>query len=362
MKYLHSKQHYTDRYDLHTIEECLDWYWKMHKGMEKHRDEVEKKEPGSDFDKEAHKACSLLVNSIKGERYRRRAETIQKWFDRDKTLQDKYDQTQPPKNVVCAECQSSVVVIDKNMHDSYGKKPKMSFMFECTQCESRQIKYEDGSEWDYKPDRCVDCDVELETKYESDDDKDITITTTFCPECDFKKVELSDHKKWEKEQAEKKKRDKDLLKKYRKEFCLDDTNGPDYLRTMDGLARLVEDFKKQEAKEKDPSYQKAKKLKKLKLNQLKDLLVKALEEVGYVDLRFGKPDIGRYVIVDFTMTDTNDDRSEYDSRNVLRKLIQNTLKNTTWRLMSDGVSCRLGILSGRLKAYEREDELVKLID
>lgn len=263
--------------------------------------------------------------------------------------------------MACDECYSSVTVIDKFMHDTYGKKPKMSFMFECNQCKNRQIKYEDGTEWDYKPDRCDNCDVELETKYEFNDENDITTTTTFCPKCDFKEVEVSDHKKWKKEQAKKEKKDKELLKKYRKEFCLDDTNGPQYLRTMDGLARLVEDFKKQEAKEKDPIYQNAKKLKKLKLNQLKELLSKKLEDEGFIDLQFGKPDMGRYVIVEFTITDSQDDRGEYDSRNTLRKIIQQTPESTTWRLMSDGVRCRLGILSGRLKAYEREEEIVRII-
>lgn len=27
MRYLNDEQHYIDRYDLHTIEECLDVYW-----------------------------------------------------------------------------------------------------------------------------------------------------------------------------------------------------------------------------------------------------------------------------------------------------------------------------------------------
>ena len=32
-----------------------------------------------------------------------------------------------------------------------------------------------------------------------------------------------------------------------------------------------------------------------------------------------------------------------------------------WRLMSDGIHYRLGLLGGRLRAYEREEELVTIV-
>ncbi len=55
------------------------------------------------------------------------------------------------------------------------------------------------------------------------------------------------------------------------------------------------------------------------------------------------------------------DREEYDSKKALKKLIEGILADTTWRLMSDGISYRLGILTGRLKAHEREEDLMKLV-
>jgi len=33
----------------------------------------------------------------------------------------------------------------------------------------------------------------------------------------------------------------------------------------------------------------------------------------------------------------------------------------TWRLMSDGISYRLGYLNGRVRAYEREEDLKQLV-
>ncbi len=71
--------------------------------------------------------------------------------------------------------------------------------------------------------------------------------------------------------------------------------------------------------------------------------------------------MGKYVIVPFTVQDAKSDRKEYDSTNTLRKLIKKTLENTNWRLMTEGASYRLGYLHGRLKGYEREEDLVEIV-
>jgi len=47
---------------------------------------------------------------------------------------------------------------------------------------------------------------------------------------------------------------------------------------------------------------------------------------------------------------------------VLKKLVDRALSDTNWRLMSDGISYRLGYLNGRLRAYEREDDLKTLVE
>lgn len=45
----------------------------------------------------------------------------------------------------------------------------------------------------------------------------------------------------------------------------------------------------------------------------------------------------------------------------LQKIMKSSLKDANWRLMSDGVSYRLGILTSRLRAYEKEEDLLKLV-
>ncbi len=360
-RYLKPKQYYIDLYDLFTIKECLDWYWKLKEGMEKHRDELKEKEPKTDFDHEVHKCCSYAVNVIKGERYRRKAETIQKWIDKDKKNQDIFDKATPHSDILCKKCGGKTKIIHKTLHSEDENNPRISFMFECKKCNKRQIFYSDGSPWDFEREKCPDCGIELKTEYEDDEKNEILITTDYCLKCDYKKVDVTNFKKNREEREEEKQKDEALLKEYRDEFCWNDKDGQQYISTMETLKNLYEEAEQQKKKEKDPNYQKTKKLKKLKINQLKELLSEKLNKQKYIDLQFGKPEIGKYVVVDFTVNDTNNDRSEYDSNKQLKKLIQNTLIKTNWRLMSDGISYRIGILSGRLKAYERDDDLMKII-
>lgn len=358
-KYLKNYTYYEDLYDLHTIEECLDWYWRLRKGMEQHRGEFKANEPDTDFDKEVHKCCSYTVNVIKIQRYRHKKDTIAEWVEADRIRQEKIDNAEPPINILCDKCYSPTKVIEKTMHDAYDKEPRVSFMFECLKCKKRQIFYEDGSPWDYEKPKCKKCQIELQTKYKK---KGETLTvTTFCPNCDFKEVDILDSKKRREELQKEEERKQKLFKEYREEFCLNDEEGLKAVANLDGIVALAKEWQEQEKKEKDPIYQKAKQLKQVKLNQLKEIVTRAVAEEGYVDLEFGRPEMGKYVIVDFTATDSRDDRNEYDSTNILRKLIKAALEDTNWRLMSEGIHYRLGIVSGRLKAHEHEDDLVKIV-
>lgn len=45
----------------------------------------------------------------------------------------------------------------------------------------------------------------------------------------------------------------------------------------------------------------------------------------------------------------------------LKKTVNSVLVDINWRMMSEGVNYRLGILSGRLKGYEREEDIVAML-
>ena len=114
MKYLNEYQYYLDLYDLHTIEECLDWYFTLKKGMNEKRAEL-KDMTQEEFDKDVHKAVSYTINVIKAERYRHRKTTIEEWMERDRKTQNKFDNATPPDDVYCKECFSHTKITSKDL-------------------------------------------------------------------------------------------------------------------------------------------------------------------------------------------------------------------------------------------------------
>ena len=72
-------------------------------------------------------------------------------------------------------------------------------------------------------------------------------------------------------------------------------------------------------------------------------------------------EVGRDVDVGFSCLDSKPERNDNDSRKTLKKLVDSALSDTNWRLMSDGISYRLGYLNGRVKAYESEEAMKELV-
>lgn len=357
-KFLENEEHYKYRYDLQTVIESLRLYWGLRDDFTAKRDQL-KDMSQEKFDEDSNKAASYVVNAFKIEKFRHRAETVKKWMERDRKLQDKYDLAIPPRNISCKECGLATKISSKDLLDTTNDDSQVLFMFECTKCKKNQAFYEDGTKWEYKPPLCPKCSSPLNHKSES---KKNTLTTMYaCPNCPYTQTDFSDFKMLKKEQEEREAWEKKIFEENKDFFCLGEESGPQALLDVEQLAIATRYFKEKDEKDNDPLVQKARKLKTLKAIHLKELLAKTIESEGYIDLQFGKPEIGQFVTIDFTVNDSKENRSEYDSTNTLKKLIKSVLEDTNWRLMSDGISSRLGILSGRLKAYERDEDLVKLI-
>lgn len=145
----------------------------------------------------------------------------------------------------------------------------------------------------------------------------------------------------------------------RQKFCLSEKEGGEYLLAKGRMEQLSNVLK--EIEEKKKTNKVLTKIKKLNIVELEKLLGPALEKDNYSKLDFSKPEIAKDVIVNFTVQDNKMGRGEYDSKIGLQRLIKKIFEETNWRLMSEGVNYRLGILSGRLRGYEREDDLLKLL-
>lgn len=155
-----------------------------------------------------------------------------------------------------------------------------------------------------------------------------------------------------------KKLDPDYLKD-RERFCLSEEKGKSYLEGQENLRRTTEHMKMLDEKERNKEA--LSKIEKLTASELEKFLALKLSRYRYVGLKFGIPEIGKDVFMPFTINDVDPQRDEMESRYRLKKLVNKILEGVNWRLMSDGVSCRVGILSGRLRAYERDEDLLKLI-
>src|SRR5690606_22422525 len=54
-------------------------------------------------------------------------------------------------------------------------------------------------------------------------------------------------------------------------------------------------------------------------------------------------------------------RKDYESSNNLQKILKEALEGTNWRLVSNSLSYRLGYVSGQLKGYEREEDILEIL-
>jgi len=357
MKYLKERQYYDDLYDLHTIEICIDWI----------KLAVKKCDTDKAFakfsEKEQIRGKNILVEIPvyynKGERYRDKEKTISEWILRDKTKQDKYDNAKEPDEIFCQSCNWAMESTTKLLHDFTDEPLRVLFFFECPHCHKRRGIFDDGGEYVSKPNLCPKCSGEIGLKF--DKKGDVSVFTEKCKSCNFVKVDETNHKVEDEKREKQKQREQYLLKTYRGEFCLSKEAGEKYIAQQTQTEYFFKKMDETKIKEADPNYRKAKSLRRLKAIELQNLISEVVKPSGFDNLNFEKPEIDRHVIISFTVQETKVARSDYDACRDLRRALEKSLVDTNWRLMSDGISTRLGLLYGRVKGYENEDDLMKIV-
>ncbi len=355
------KQYYEDLYDLFTIKECL-------RGVELWKKIYQKSKTAKEIKKvpkeESARACNFMYNIhmlvTKTQRYKDRAATIQGWIDRDKARQDKLDNTPAPKNIICPNCQTKMVTDDFKILEDWdkGDEVRVLFTFNCPKCKKREGIYDNGDKHISKPALCPKCHKEIKTTLKLKNR--VLTTTTECSSCGYKNIDIDD---WDKEDVcrkAEKKADQELLDKYRREFCLSDKEGQENIEMMEAMDVAHEVRLETMAEYDNPVYERKMQLKKTSVTDLEKILSKKMEETNFSKLSFASPEIDRYVIVPFTVQNTDVKRKDRESEYQLKKLINQNIKDTNWRLESNEISYRLGYLSGRLKGYESEEDLLKL--
>ncbi len=357
MQYLNDENYYSDLYDLHTIEICLNWA----KIVIDHCDKD--KEFAKFSEKEQIRSKNILVEMPiyykKGERYRDKETTINQWIQRDKIKQDKCDNAKEPNGIFCKSCNWEMESTTKDLYDFTDEPLRVLFFFECPKCQKRRGVFDDGSDYVSKPRLCPKCSNNLKISYKRKGD--VSTFTEKCVSCDYVLIDKTDFKEYDEKLKKRQERQEYLLNKYRKECCMTKEEGDKYISQQIQTLNFIKQDKERKAKDTDPRYQKAKNLKKLKVIELQKIVQEIANSNSFDQLNFEKPEIDKYVIISFNVQETNLTRSEYDACRDLRKAMTKALENTNWRLMSDGVSSRLGLLYGKIKGYENEDDLIKIV-
>lgn len=312
--------------------------------------------------KGANYYLNIELFSITTSRYRHKQEQIEKMVEDDRKKQDFYDSTSEPSNIICNKCGKRLFSETKILEDYMDSPMRVLFYFPCKTCKIKRAVYNTGEEFESKPSLCPKCKHELNEKHTvkaKGKNKIITWIRT-CPKCKFTETDIDDfeksHLEWEKRQQG----DKELLAKYRDEYCLSEEKGKENAELIEAMKYAHEVFEEEKQKYDNIAYQKTIQLKQLSIVELEKLLSELLEKERYIKLSFDKPNIGQFVMVPFTAQDADSSRKGHDSTKNLEKMLKATLDGTNWRLLSNSLMYRLGYVSGQLKGYEREEDLLEL--
>ena len=361
--YLKERQFYEDSYDRSTVEtgrRHIVYYDDFY-------DEFEKKLPKDD--KIDRPGNAILLNvfymQVIGdeliERYRERDATIERRMSDDDAKDDQIASARLTEEPYCHHCSKlGLRIIDKSLmhrkeNAKYDDPEEVLFMLKCPHCDKNSAFWEDGTAWKPKPTLCPKCSTEMIHNTTSTK-KAITFTYS-CPSCKHSyndKMDLAGKN----EVVPDPNYEKDRIR-----FCLLDKEWRDKLfeiqRGLKEMSKLGKKFKEKE--DNKHIYDAVKEVKQPKIAELVPLLSPILEKAGYIEFHLDKPEMGRDVYVGFSCLDNKPNREDYDSRKTLKKLVDIALSDTNWRLMSDGMSYRLGYLNGRVKAYEGEEALKELV-
>jgi transcription elongation factor Elf1 len=348
-KYLKPYQHYADLYDRFTVDQCR----RIEKSTEHYKNLKLKKGVEKITRSLAVAVDEIHLYIIRGERYLEKRQTIEKWMESDKRRDELFESAKGPASVTCLTCGRLMYEVSKDLWTNIDKPDRVLFMYECPLKHiPLRAFYDNGEERRITPDLCSKCGAEMVSSAEKKKNKLVLVNT--CKKCgNEERSEIDTTKKEEKV-------DENFIKD-RERFCMTQEEGDKYMDAKYRLKGVSEMFAELELKEKNKAqYEKVAKIKKLKIVEVEELLSPVLEAQKFIRLKLDTPTINKDIIVGFSVHDAKD-RSGPMSEGELKKILRKTLEGTNWRLMSDGVDYRLGMLTGRLRGYERDDDMLELV-
>lgn len=254
-----------------------------------------------------------------------------------------------PEIVRCNTCNSrtkfSGYYFKKDQHRQ--DKTNIFFLFDCPKKHTpRKIVYPDGEEYNFPIAKCQHCGGELRDMSETRNN--ILYSTDLCTVCG--KTETFEY---------------DLTiepilpidEDDRRKYCDDFLKKRTFLEDLLEIERFFNAHP--ELNNTEPEKITLDLIKKLTIPMVEEMLLQVCEKNSFVKFQFEKPVVDKHVTIVFSVQDPTS-RTGYESSALLKKVIKKELHDTNWRLMAKGIMYRLGFLTGELKGYEQEEDLIKI--
>lgn len=234
-----------------------------------------------------------------------------------------------------------------DIHLFHDNDTTLLFVFKCPSGHlPKKVVRSDGSEHFFPVQKCEKCRGKIISKTERNGNQFKFIDTcSFCEHVLIDEFTIED--KWE------------VSVEDRKKYCSSFNNARTFYEDLEAIANFAESVKSAEKEKKEQKELEMAKIERPTIPQLEKKLLTIASESGFIKLQFDKPEIGRHVIVPFSLQDPSN-RTENESIKTIAKQFKSELFPTNWRLMSEGISYRLGHLTGRIKSFEQKDDLLKI--
>lgn len=342
MKYRKPDQFYIDRHDQITIKCCKEKY-------EEHLSKLLIQAGDNHFRRDA--AENTVEYFVKFQYclcfWREKTITIKKWIQDDERKDNLVEAFVPPAGLKCRTCSETITSSDH----FFDQNEELVLIMSCRQLEHpRVFIYSNGDSVIKEKPKCPDCGSNLNTKTEKG--KDRFTFNTACTQCSYVETETFELP------VELPPIDEDERTRY----CFTDEYGAkvevdfERIKELAGLAQEI-----QMENQHPGLWEVINQIQKLTISQVESLIAKELHSKGFVKLNFESPQLDRHIIVPFTIQDA---QSREQRKSVLKvaKALKEVLLLTNWRLIDpqNSLEHRLGIISGRLKAFETDEDIQKL--
>lgn len=346
MMHLKERIEYEEQYDRLTVEYFRQIERVNEETIAKHSDSPERL-------KAAKTAVAMGMYFRRGEQWERRDEVINEWMQRDRIFDD-CEAQEPYDPVYCSVCDRQMIAGLGTLETDY-EEPRRSrklYFYDCVNKEHpRKAVFADGDEKTFPPQRCSQCQSTNITDERKQQSEEVVSTCQSCGHISRLSLEL--HKPESSDPH---------FARDRKRYCMTDEEGKEYVEGKRSLEQLKVMFDEQDERKRNQHlYDAITKIEKLTIFQMETKVRTTLEELGFADVRFEKAEAGRFVTTPFSFQETKTDRTTYDGEMAAKKALKSVLAPTNWRLMSDGLSSRLGQFEGRLKGYDSEEDLLAVV-